>query len=309
MLHVTNGESAAAVLRAAGFDGDILCWNDVLHEGPVPDLPANKLRGTRARFLSDGGSASYQAVLRDLTERDLRLLRGGEPLVLWFEHDLYDQLQLIQILDALAHHECGLGNTALVCGAEYVGLSAPARLRERYGTRAPVTNEQIALARTAWSAFTAPEPQALLTFVGQDSAALPFLRSALVRHLQQYPSTFNGLSRTEQAALDLIASGVTAMRQLFDQSQRAEEAFFLGDAVFLDYMQSVADANTPLVTIDGDGMNATASLTEAGRDVLRGAHDHVRLNGIDRWYGGVHLQGSEAAWRWDGGTLIAVNDQ
>jgi hypothetical protein len=25
----------------------------------------------------------------------------------------------------------------------------------------------------------------------------------------------------------------------------------------------------------------------------------VRLNGIDRWLGGVHLQGGEAAWRWD----------
>jgi hypothetical protein len=33
--------------------------------------------------------------------------------------------------------------------------------------------------------------------------------------------------------------------------------------------------------------------------VLAGEADHVRLNGIDRWLGGVHLEGDEAAWRWD----------
>jgi hypothetical protein len=33
--------------------------------------------------------------------------------------------------------------------------------------------------------------------------------------------------------------------------------------------------------------------------VLRGQEDYIRLNGIDRWLGDVHLFGAEAAWRWD----------
>jgi hypothetical protein len=36
--------------------------------------------------------------------------------------------------------------------------------------------------------------------------------------------------------------------------------------------------------------------------VLRGEADHVALNGIDRWVGGVHLHGRAARWRWDEGT-------
>lgn len=36
-----------------------------------------------------------------------------------------------------------------------------------------------------------------------------------------------------------------------------------------------------------------------GKAVLAGKQDAVRLNGIDKWFGGVHLQGAEAAWRWD----------
>ena len=39
-------------------------------------------------------------------------------------------------------------------------------------------------------------------------------------------------------------------------------------------------------------------LTEKGREVLRGDKDRVRLNGIDRWLGGVHLS-EDTPWRWD----------
>jgi hypothetical protein len=43
-------------------------------------------------------------------------------------------------------------------------------------------------------------------------------------------------------------------------------------------------------------------LTAAGRRVLGGDADHVALNGIDRWIGGVHLAGADSPWRWHEGT-------
>jgi len=48
------------------------------------------------------------------------------------------------------------------------------------------------------------------------------------------------------------------------------------------------------------------ALTEAGRRVLDGAADHVELNGVDRWIGGVHLLGREVSWRWDDGVEAIV---
>ena len=41
-------------------------------------------------------------------------------------------------------------------------------------------------------------------------------------------------------------------------------------------------------------------LTEEGRNALAGQVDWIKINrGIDRWLGGVHLQGQDARWRWD----------
>ena len=61
----------------------------------------------RARFLAGCGWGSEQSLLASLELRDRQLLeafRDNRQVVLWFEHDLYDQLQLLDVL-ALAHTE------------------------------------------------------------------------------------------------------------------------------------------------------------------------------------------------------------
>jgi hypothetical protein len=103
VLHVTNGDSAAQRLRIGGVGRQVLPWRDVLHEGPVPSgLDEDRLRVARAAFLAGLGWAAEDRVLADMCARDARLdgaLAAGEELVLWFEADLYDMLQLAQILD------------------------------------------------------------------------------------------------------------------------------------------------------------------------------------------------------------------
>ena len=105
MLHVTNGDSAAEKLREAGLQGLVAPWRDILHEGPVPaGLDAAALREVRVRYLAEHGWAGEERVRADLEERDARLaqaVEGRDEIVLWFESDLYDMLQLAQVLDRL----------------------------------------------------------------------------------------------------------------------------------------------------------------------------------------------------------------
>ena len=101
LLHVTNGESAGNTLRQTALGGAVLSWQDSLHEGPVPALPRKELLRIRADFLARCGWGRRQSVLSALERRDRQLLealRDGVQVVLWFEHDLYDQLQLLDVL-------------------------------------------------------------------------------------------------------------------------------------------------------------------------------------------------------------------
>jgi hypothetical protein len=129
----------------------------------------------------------------------------------------------------------------------------------------------------------------------RDTSALPFLAGALLRHLQQFPSVENGLARTERQIVELVEAGNRTFHTLFAADQRREERIFMGDSSFARYVSGLSESRHPLLEDDGGSYELTAT----GREVMAGRADHVRLNGINRWLGGVHLSGSEALWRWD----------
>jgi len=159
LLHITNGDSAVAVLARA-VEGDFLPWRDVLHEGPVhAGLPLDVLSHPRAAFIASAGWGSFTEVSRQFAERDAALCDAGrhDEVVLWFEHDLYDQLQLIQLLDWFAAHPHP--RLSLVCESEYLGSMTPARAADLFGQRRPVSGAQLRAGAAAWVVFGSPRPQ------------------------------------------------------------------------------------------------------------------------------------------------------
>jgi hypothetical protein len=142
-----------------------------------------------------------------------------------------------------------------------------------------------------------------------DARLLPHLPAALLRLLQEYPGVADGLSRSQRQALRAFAGEPRSLRDAYPDAHHAvEEAVWMGDWSFADLVAGLAGGPAPLLRlVDGglpsadprEAMERHATLTDAGRDVLGGHADAVRTNGIDRWIGGVHLQGREVPWRWD----------
>src|SRR5262245_17520799 len=56
----------------------------------------------------------------------------------------------------------------------------------------------------AWNAFTSPDPTEIERFIATDTSALPFIAASMQRHLEQFPSADNGLSRTKRQALSVL---------------------------------------------------------------------------------------------------------
>lgn len=334
MLHITNGDSAGGELERAGLPGTVLAWRDVLPEGPVPaNLDAAALRAARARYLAGMGWAAYDDALADFAARDAALAGAAtaDEVVLWFEHDLHDQVQLIQILDALGDpHTLPPRLTAIVIGAhpEVIPFHGPgqltaAQLAALFPGRARVTQDQLALARTAWAAFRSPDPTTIEALLAGDTAALPFLRGALVRHLEDFPAVANGLARTERQILEAVAATSSRPADLFRACTAREERPFMGDTSFFARVGDLAADHGPLLeTKSGapfgvpanwsdpdqraDFHAQTLALTTLGAEVLASRADWAQLHPTDRWHGGVHLTGPDPAWRWDAATQRLV---
>jgi hypothetical protein len=301
-LHITNGDSAVERIRAAGIIGQIDAWRDALHEGPVP-APAtlDTLRPIRAKWLAGEGWGSAVEIARDLEERDRRLgaIPGDEEVTLWFEHDLYDQLQLAQILDWFAtvrkQPPYNRPRLTLIQADDYLGTMEAERLRALWASRRDVTDAQLEAAQRAWGAFASSDPRAI-EHVVREVDPLPFMRAALMRHLEEFPAVGNGLSRTERQALETLVVGSWPFHELFHAAHHdREDPIFLGDVIFLALLKALATGDEPFVRMD----NEKVWLTDAGRHALSGTRDRIQTLGIDRWLGGVHLQGRSVPYRWD----------
>jgi hypothetical protein len=285
MLHITNGTSVS--LPESGLGGEVLVWRDSLVDGPVPQgLDLDALTEVRGEFLARFFGIDREEVRQDMAERNraLRSWRDHDEIVLWFEHDLFDQLQLLQLLDYFGTEEGAEGRVSLVQADTYLGPMEPDKLAELFPSRQPVSAEQMKFGADAWSAFRDPAPSRLAEFAAR--AELPYVAPAFGRLLEEYPSARNGLGRTQRQMLDAVAAhGSITLRQAFLESQKREQALFLGDSSFFAYARELARCTVPLLAMDGE----KASITDAGREVLAGRSDHIELNGIDRWIGGVHL--------------------
>ena len=320
-LHVTNGDSAAGGLRAADPAWRVLAWRDALHEGPVPDLPDAALRRRRAAFvMDDDGPAGPAAGLRWLEERDETLARNRDgDYVLWFEADLYDQLQLVQVLARLGGLGVPPARITLVCIGEHLGFAhfgglgelTPAQLHGLPATAATALSPAaLAFAGDAWAAFRAPHPAGLGAIAATPSPELRFVAEAFDRLSREYPSTRDGLSLTERRLLAAPDAGGSAAGAVFRRVWAREARPYLGDSCCWRILARLVRARTPLLAAEPAAAPIAAATrlrrTAAGERVLRGEADHVALSGLDRWIGGVHLAGPTARWRWDEGTESIV---
>jgi hypothetical protein len=295
ILHVTNGSAAAADLRGLG---EVLSWDDVLHEGPVPALEPAALREVRARFLGGAGFTDAANALALLTVRDGRLdaVDFSTRLVLWFEDDLYDQLQLVQVLDRLAASAESRRSRPLG-PVQLVRLPRGPRifLRDRLAAAAALGEAEHQLARRVWAAFTSTDATRVQDAWLAGTPGLPDLAPALGRLLEEHPATTDGLGRTERQIVDALAGGPLAPAELFTAATADEERPFHGDAT-LWWRATRLD---PLVVRDDHGRFA---LTEAGAAVRANQADALALLApLDRWVGGVHHRGAPAV-RWDPAT-------
>jgi hypothetical protein len=301
MLHITDGESVANTLREAAVPGKVSTYGDLMYEGPAPGgLTAEAWRATRAGFMADAGYATIEEARQYLQACDdaLAAFTQHEEVVIWLDHRLSDQLILAKVVDWFSRQNLGGVRLSLICLGRYRGLGelTAEQLASLADTRVRVTDAQLRLAQAAWSAFTSPDPTAIERLIGTDTGALPFMSSALRRHLEQFPSLDGGLSRTERQALSILCEhGSLSGRRLFAAAQRHEEQIFMGDGSFYRLMADLSSVRHPPLQVSGEEV----TITETGRDVIEGRADHIELNGIDRWLGGVHLKGDTAAWRWD----------
>ncbi len=285
------------MLKNAGVLGTHVAWRDALNEGPVPArLSLEQTSAIRTQYLAERGYGNPIKLIHEFSRRDAQLRRAEDfdEVVLWFEHDLYDQLQLLQALTSLEELDLEPGRVSVVQSDHYLANMTVDEIFPLFPKRRTATPAVFKSARRSWERFTSDSPADLYAAAGEDAIGLPFLRVALQRLCEEYPWKRDGLSRSQRQALYAVAQGRARAEELFLRAQTREEAYFLEERVFAKMLEDLAAAEAALVE-EEDGTLVTTAL---GRRVLAGDADWLEEHSINRWIGGVHLV-SEHVTRWD----------
>lgn len=329
ILHVLNDAAGASRVAESGIPGDTLIWQDALYEGPVTEAEdIDKLAKVRARYFADKGYGLYGEIEKAYLSRNkqLKTYKNYDEIVLWFDHDLFGQLQLAQLVAWFNVQDTGwaaicqihpeqISKGRLVPRLSHLSQSQALQL---FGTRSELTLQQSEICQTAWSAFTSSKPGALTAVFPEDLSTMPFIKNAFFRLIQEYPSKQTGLSRTEFLIIDAVKKKHFDEDSIFAYLQEKEPIAFISKNIFQHRLAGLLGATYPILKKEVIEQETVLEFsdestepeentivqeyyiktTQHANQILNRWSDWVQMNGIDRWVGGVHLQ-EGSIWRYD----------
>jgi hypothetical protein len=314
-LHIRCGSDLRVSLGKAGFAGAFLEYSDPLCQGPLVQDEA--WLATRADFLAQAygrqTGRDVNQIADDLRRAENTLQSAAERyqrVVLWFEHDTYDQLILARCLARFAETPPRCLELISVDrfpgSTRFIGLGQlpPEALRLLWKDRRPVSGRQISAGRSVWNMLRSPDPSPLASAARDGIPELPHLEKALRRHCQELPWLADGLSLTERLILQLLVERPRTVGRIYAELMLSREPLpWLGDLMFLFIVEAMKRAAEPVFTSAFDGNDRDwprerLTITASGRAVLAGEVDWLSLLPPGRWVGGVHIQPGRPCWRW-----------
>ncbi len=268
-LHIRCGSDLQKVLPKSGFKGDFLEVSNPFPQGPVPPSePMEHFLDVREKFIErnygryltkdiHGEKPSFRH-----EEQSLRNLPGRyQRLVLWFEHDAFDQLCFAYILSHLVDADLSRVSVELIQVDYFPGIDRfiglgqlghqPESLSLLWDQRRQLTAADFSFGSRIWQAFTSPNPTELCRLSQAENTQLPLMQKAMNRMLKELPWSTNGLGLTEYLMLYIVQQdGPIDRQRLFHfLLAEADPQPFLGDIMFYSALDCLLLTKTPALTV------------------------------------------------------------
>lgn len=317
-LHVRCGHDIQQTLEQAGFTGDFLPYIEPLCVGPLC-LDEKTLSVIRAEYVYDRLLSEMKEIERSLDQvkseakqaTNKLLDNDYQRIVLWVEHDNYDQLMLIRSLYLLSYpniNKVEIIEVSTFPGRErFIGLGQlpPEALRSLWNSRKVVTTEHIVSAIELWKAFCSESPLKLVdSYHNVDQNLFPNIRAVIFRHLQELPHIDLGLGLVERITFNILKEAQDSMKfnKLFKRYMDSEPLVYLGDVMYWALIKPLTEGPEPLIEVTQsdpeDLYKYTFSLSvdhHLEPDIL-----------IEKWVGGIHCTARDF-WCWDHQDLTTIS--
>lgn len=254
ILHITNGDFTTNHLKKLKFSGDFITWREMLSEGKTTtDVGSEAFWKNRFDFLKTSYKVSKQKFI-NYTLKEYRNLcnkKSNKEIVLWFEHDLFCQINMLAVLSWLKHYRKG-HHISLVYSGKFgqsnkmhrISELSKTQINNHFKNRVALSQDDIEYADYIWQLYCSDSPLRLETvYKSNPRSPFHYLATAIETHLQRFPSIKNGLNNIENSILETTQNQpFTSKKELISKLILDQTVYGLGD---LQYEHSI-DTLKPL---------------------------------------------------------------
>ncbi len=271
LLHIRCGSDIYPQLEQAGLldNADFLEFSDPFCLGPINHKSLNLENidpwvSQRSQFIAEAFELDFNEIhqKQQSSYRHLKHANEYSQIVLWFEHDCYDQLILLYLLFRFSLVDLKPGQLQIICINQhseidrFIGLGqlSSQQIKKLWQQKSAVTNGQLLAGSCLWERLAKQQPMKIIT--NNTGTTLPFLKSAL----QRYALEQQECSLTEQITLDILKQNQSMnFADLFQKHQEKEPQPWLGDLMYWYLLRQLENKRPNKLLIEKNSDNWSAS--------------------------------------------------
>jgi hypothetical protein len=290
LLHITNGDSFTERLQTLPLNGDIITWREMLCEGKtLSAVGSESFWKTRFEFLNKNYKVSKSwFVEKTLKEyRSLCNHKQQEQIVLWFEYDLFCQVNMLAVLSWLKTHRRH-AEISLVCSGKEdetdklyaLNELSDDKLVSLYENRTILSQNDLEYADYVWQLYCSDNPIRLENLSDYKNYQFDYLSDAIKVHLQRFPSIKNGLNGVENHILNLAVQEKPKTRKEFLGQILSNQGFHgFGDTQYNRVLSTMKPLFSSLSPV---------RLSKIGKEVLQGnSNYYAQIRDDEAYLGGA----------------------
>jgi len=253
-LHILNGDSTAGIFAGSGLPGDILVWREMLCEGPLhQDVGSDPFWMKRYAFFEDSLKVNRLEYFDKIIKEVLKIEDNDRynEVVLWFEYDLFCQVNLLAACTFLLKNYRKDIRYSLVCTGKEKGKEqlqslsdyAAEDYKDLYENRVKLTRNDLLFAKESWETYVRNDQKELQEFDFNRNKKFRYLQAATDQHLMRFTDK-NGLDQIDRKIIELSKEGNPDQNDLVKELlnwQKAETVYGFGDLQYINKIKNLKE--------------------------------------------------------------------
>jgi hypothetical protein len=234
--HILNGDCLNDQLKNTPIDGNMIIFRECLIDGPVNGETLNEFWQNRASFISKEYKVLQTEYYNKTVVEFKKIIQipNGADLCLWFEHDLFCQVNMWFLISVLSNRT-GLNvfRISPICHHEKefwrgFGASTPEMLSQAYQEKILLKDQDFKLGCDLWEAYRKHDLLAMKKLSNQTSGCFYMLEEVCQAHIDRFGLNQND-GKPEKLVREILQEGHKPFDDVMQEFSEVGGIYGIGD--------------------------------------------------------------------------------